>query len=567
MIRVSAKSLAVVAGLVLSWSNPVARAQGSCKTILYNGKIATMNRNDSVASSVTIEDDRIIAVGVTPGVPKHDGCARSIDLKGRRVVPGLIDSHNHIVQVAMRPGHDVRIEVAASIADVQRLVRDKSKSVAPDEWITSVDGWSPGQFAEKRMPTLADLDAASSSNPIYVQIGFDGPAATNSKGKAFFEQKGIKVGADGSIAANEPTDTAYNALAEMRTFEDEERGAADVMAYAASVGLTMSDDKGGPWSADTPGAQGVAEVSNKTNALNPFTEYDSFLTLAREGKMSMRLRIFFYMQDKTPELPFLRARIDNQFRDFGNDWIKVSGLGERIYSGGFPFTPNSSSAIYESAAQLVAQNGWAHDEHGMTLEDEKEYTAVWERINRKTPLAPLRWCLAHVPGIDVDTLGRLKAMGVGVSLAGARYTSSTPPRTSPKDIPPFRRVLESGIHVGYGSDGGTASALDPWLHLYYMVTGKNNAGQLVADGQTITRMQALRMYTASQPWFTGEESKLGSIEAGKLADVVVLSDDFLDSNKVPDEAIKGITSVLTIVGGKVVHDNGALSFAKSQSSR
>jgi predicted amidohydrolase YtcJ len=270
------------------------------------------------------------------------------------------------------------------------------------------------------------------------------------------------------------------------------------------------------------------------------------------------LRIFFYMQDLHPDLPFLKARINNQFRDFGNDWIKVSGVGERIYSGPFPFTPNASSEVYEAAARFTAQRGWAYDEHGMGIADEKAFTDIWEKINQEISLAPLRWCLAHVPGIDLDTLHRLQAIGVGVSAAGARYTASTPPRTSPKEITPFRMLVESGIHVGYGSDGGTVAPLDPWPHMYYMVTGKNSAGQLVAAGQTLTRIQALRMYTASQPWFTKDDDKLGSIEVGKLADLVVLSDDFLDLNRVPDDSIKHITSVLTIIGGRVVHDSHVL---------
>ncbi len=540
------------------------QAQGCSTMFLYNGNVMTMDQRNMVASSVTIEGDRIAAVGSGHGIPRHSGCARLVDLKGRTVIPGLIDSHNHIVVTSLRPGHDVRFDVPASIGEAEELIRRKTASVPNGEWITSVGGWSPEQFAEGRMPTRSDLDAATPNNPVYVQTGFNGPAATNSTGKAFFEARGIQVGEDGSIAANAATFAAYHALESIQTVADKKRGALDVMSYAASVGLTMSDDKGGTWPLDTPGAQGgIAEIGDGTHNLDPFTGYDQFLALDREGKMTMRLRIFFYMQDLTPELPFLRARINNQFRDFGDDWLKVSGMGERISGGPYPLVPNSSPEVYERAARLVAQSGWTYDQHAAGIGDEKQFVEVWGKINKEIALAPLRWCLAHVPGIDLQTLHRLEAMGVGVSAAGARYTPSMPPRISPKDIPPFRRLVESGIHVGYGSDGGTVSSLDPWPHIYYMVTGKNAAGQLVAAGQTLTRMQALRMYTASQPWFTREEDKLGSIEDGKLADMVVLSDDFLDPHRVPDEAIKHIDSVLTIVGGKVVYDRGVLKVEAS----
>jgi hypothetical protein len=555
--------IAILAGMAVIVP---AYAQECPFKVLYNGKIVTMDGRNSIGRSVMIQGDRIIAVGADGGIPSHNSCAQLIDLKGRTVIPGLIDSHNHIVMTSLRPGHDVRFDLPSSIGEMEQLLHKKATSLPADEWITSVSGWSPGQFVEKRMPTATELDAAAPNNPVYVQTGFNGPAATNSKGKVFFEARGVKVGSDGAIGENAPTFAAYNALESLQTFADKKRGALDVMAYAASVGLTMSDDKGGTWPLDTPGAQGIAEIGNGTHNINPFTGYDHFLALDREGKMLMRLRIFFYMQDLTPELPFLKARINNQFRDFGDDWLKVSGMGERISGGTFPFTPNSSPEVYERAARLVAQNGWAYDQHGAGIEDERKFADVWEEVNKETPLAPLRWCLAHVPGIDLETLHRLQAIGVGVSAAGARYTPSTPPRVSPKDIPPFRMLVESGVHVGYGSDGGTITALDPWPHIYYMVTGKNSAGQLVAPGQTLTRMQALRLYTASQPWFTKEEDKLGSIEEGKLADLVVLSDDFLDENRVTDDAIKRITSVLTIVGGKIVYDGGILQLVTQGSA-
>jgi predicted amidohydrolase YtcJ len=535
-------------------------AQECREIVLYNGRIATMDQQGPLASSVTIQGDRITAVGAARGIPKHHAGATLIDLQGRRVVPGLIDAYDHIVEVSLRPGHDVRIEAAASVAEVQRLIRDKAQTVAPGEWITAVGGWSPGQFVEKRMPTQAELDAATAHNPVYVQTGIKGPAATNSEGKAFFEGRGIQVGADGSIAQNGPALAALNALRSIQTFADQMRGALDVMKYAASLGLTTSDDKGGAWPADTPGARGLAKTGDGGAVeVNPFTGYDPFLALDFQGKMLVRLRIFFYMQDLDLSLPFLKARLNNQFPDFGNEWLKISGVGERIYSGAFPYNPDASADVYEAAARLVAQKGWAYAQHTEGIEDEKKFTDVWEQINGQIPLAPLHWALGRVPGIDLATVDRLKAMGVGVTAAGSRYTASMPPRTAPKYIPPFRMLVESGIHVGYGSDGGTVSPLDPWLHMSYMVTGKNNAGErVVAPGQTLTRLQALQMYTSDQPWFTKEEHQLGSIEVGKLADLVVLSDDFLNPSRVPDDAIKRITSVLTIVGGKIVYNSGVL---------
>jgi predicted amidohydrolase YtcJ len=551
------KSFTLAGVLMLALAATDTHAQDCRQLVLYNGRISTMETANETASSVVIDGDRIAAVSDGRGIPKHEACAKLIDLRGRRVIPGLIDGHNHFVVASQRPGHDVRLELAAAIAEVQKAIREKAGTLAVGEWITSVAGWTPEQLAEKRMPTLAELDAASPQHAVYIQTGFDGPSATNSRGRAFLEAHGVKIGDDGRIDANAPTVAAYNALVADRTLADRERSAMELMAYAAGLGLTTSDDKGGPWPANNAVA-GDKPKPNRTNALDPYTGYDHLLALMHEGRMLMRLRVFFYMQDTQEDLPFLKARLNNQYPDFGNDWFKAAGIGERLYEGGFPSPPTAPPDTYLAAARLVAQKGWAHDEHAGGLADEKAFTDAWEQINRETPLAPLRWCLAHVPGIDAETLSRLKAIGVGVSAAGGRYAATTPPRTSPKEIPPFRLLMDSGIHVGYGSDGGTVAPLNPWLHMYYMVTGFNSAGQQVAPGQTLTRMEALKMYTSNQPWFTNDDDKLGSIKVGKLADIVVLSDDILDPHQVPDEAIRRIHSLLTIVGGRIVYDDGSL---------
>ena len=500
-----------------------------------------------MARSVVIRGERIAAVSAARGIPKHDACARVIDLRGRTVVPGLIDSHDHIVQLSLRPGHDMReIERAFSIPSLQQATRAKATTLPAGEWITAVGGWATNQFVERRLPTIAELDAAAPNHPVYLQLGFAGPAVTNSKGQAFLSQRGVAVMPDGSIAANAPTVAAWKALVSLQTDADRRRGALDAMTYAARMGLTTSADKGGAWPGDTPGAQGLAQVGvGAANEVPPFSAYDQFTALDRERRMPVRVRIFFYMQDLTPQLPFLTARLNNQIRGVGSPWLRVSGLGERIHGAEAP------AAVYEAAVRLTAQKRWAYDQHANGLQDQKAIVSLWEKVNATFPLKDLRWCLAHVPGIDVETLNRLKAIDAGVSITGGRYLSGTAAQAGS----PFRRMLESGIRVGYGGDGGSVAPLSPWPHLYYMVTGKNSAGERIEPAdQLLTRTEALRMYTANQGWFTRDEDDLGSIEAGKLADLVVLSGDYFDARQVPDEAIKLIHAVLTVVGGDIVFD-------------
>jgi hypothetical protein len=527
---------------------PASAAAGACQElVLHNGTIATMDARNTMARSVVIRGDRIAAVGTARGIPPHASCATLIDLRGRTVVPGLIDSHDHIVQLSLRPGHDMReIESAFSIAELQQALRARARTVPAGEWITAVGGWAPNQFAERRMPTLAELDAAALDHPVYLQTGFAGPSVTNTRGHPFFVERGISVGADGSIGANAPSAAAWNALKSVQTDADRRRGALDALMYAARVGLTTSDDKGGAWPADTPGGRGLAQLgTGAANEVPPFAAYDQLVALDREGRMPVRVRLFFYMQDITPQLPFLTARLDNQFPGFGSPFLRVAGLGERIAGA------DAAPAVYEAAVRLAARKRWAYDQHANGLADQKAIVSVWENVHAAFPLTDLRWCLAHVPGIDSETLNRLKAMGVGVSLSGGRYLTGT----ATQEGSPFRRILESGIHAGYGGDGGSVAPLNPWVHLYYMVTGRNSAGEVIEPAdQLLTRTEALRMFTANQGWFTNEEKDLGSIDVGTLADLVVLSDDFLDRRKVPDVAIKRVHSVMTIVGGKVVYD-------------
>ena len=202
---------------------------------------------------------------------------------------------------------------------------------------------------------------------------------------------------------------------------------------------------------------------------------------------------------------------------------------------------------------LIAQRGWALQQH-TNQDDAVRHVDLWEKVNARVPLAPLRWTLAHARGIDRPTLDRLKAMGIGVSMSGSRYMSD-----GRQPGPPIKTIVESGVRASYGSDNPTLPPTNPWLHMYAIVTGKNFEGKLIEGDQTLSRIEALRLYTINGAWFSRDEDKLGSIEAGKLGDVVVLSDDFLDPARVPDEAIKRLTSVLTIVGGRVVHDAGVLS--------
>jgi predicted amidohydrolase YtcJ len=515
-------------------------------TTLVNGRIHTMDAQNRIVTTVTIHNDKFSAVGRDDGFVDNR-CKEVINLNGRTVVPGLVDNHNHIILLGLRPGYHTPLESAASIADIAATYRARLAGVPAGQFVTTIGGFNPVQFAEKRLPTLAELDAIAPSNPVYLQVAFTGPSVTNSAGRAFFASRGIAVGTDGSIAANAPSVAALNALRSIQTFDDKKRSTVDAMNYAASLGVTSNFDMGGFLIPGSPDHDSEFTFDGAAS-WDPYTAYDPLLELHRERLMKVRIRVFFLSMDTQPDIPILTRRVENAFREFGNDWLKIAGLGEFISNwplfGVATVPPN-----YPTAVKTAAERGWIYQQHSLSTGEDNVAIGTWEQINAQVPIAPLHWSLAHVPTITPENIQRLKAMGAGVALHGWRYLAGTPTASGP----PYRTIVDSGIKAGAGSDSAQISTLNPWLMLYYMTTGKNSSGDVINAGQTLTRAEALRLYTRENGWFSKEEDKLGSIETGKLADLVVLNGDYFS---VPDESLKRLGSVLTMVGGRIVYNNG-----------
>jgi predicted amidohydrolase YtcJ len=517
---------------------------GAPDLTLVNGKIHTMDARNSIVSSIAIRDGKFVAVG--DGVP---GSAHTIDLKGRTVIPGLVDNHNHFVLLSQRPGHDTRLESAAAIADVQAAIAARAKTVAAGAWISSMGGWVPEQFAEKRLPTLAELDQAAPGNPVIVFQQFFGPAAVNTPARQFFAAKNIAVSDAGAIAAGPAALAALNALRAIQTFADKKQGALDAMAYSASMGVTTNVDMGAFVIPGTPNTQVSAQMDTLASD-DPFSMHDALLALHREGKVSTRLRIFYLSMDKDPDVALVAQRVLNSYPGFGDDMVRIAGIGEFVTE--WPLFKGEFPANYLTALKLVAQHGWPFQQHTLSSREDAFTIESFAKINETMPIADLRWSIAHVPELTAENLAKAKALGVGLALHGFRYLSG-----SKRGGPPYRTIVESGIKAGAGSDSAQISTLNPWNMIYYMVTGKNAAGILVNDGQTISREQAVRLYTAANGWFMHEENTLGSIEPDKLADLVVLDRDLFDPAAVPDDAIRKVRPAMTLVGGKIVYQAAA----------
>jgi len=512
---------------------------------LFNGQIVTMDELGTIASSITIDNDQIVALGVT--TPDHDdtSCRRRIDLQGRTVIPGLIDSHVHFVRAGSAPGHDVRLaETASSITELQELIRAAALSAPDGQAITIIGGISQQQFVENRFPTLQELDAAANNRVVYAQQGFAGPAFTNSAGKQFFTEKGVGVAEDGSIEAGKSTAAAFMALKSEQTHEDRKRGLQRLQKYANSLGLTtVADQAGVPF----PGAGFFA----------PSKDYKAMLDLWRDKKLTVRIRAQRLTYDSDDQAGAVEAFLANAWPGFGDEYLKVTAMGEHIVS--FPRDGQVNSA-YASKVRQIAMQGWSHEQHSTSFMENRQHIDAIESVHADHPITELRWSLTHVFEIghngDLSAVNRLKLMGMGLRLQNHGYRVRTDTFPLGRTLgganagPLYRTLYDSGIRLGAGTDGTLLGPMNPWHSIYYMLSGMDSSGKLVNEGQTLTRMEALSLYTRGNAWFTFDERKLGSLEVGKSADLVVLDGDYLT---VPLPEIKRLRSILTMVGGKVVY--------------
>ena len=486
----------------------------SADIVLTNGRF--VDGRGRVASRMTIRNGRILSLD---GEQAQAPDARTIDLGDRTVVPGLVDAHVHYARAGVNPGYEARrIERAFSIRELQEAISARAASAPPGRFITCIGGWNHTQFAEARRPTPAELDDAAPRHAVYISgTGAGTGAIANSLARMFLTSRGVMV--DGTTGAVASPPAAVAALQALQTAEDRLRGTADLNAHASSLGLTT--------------------IINSGN----LADQELTLRLWREDRLGIRMRPLF-PADSPGEV---ETRILNNFsqsgRAVGDDLFRVAGFGERI--GG----TNTMSPLFEPTARVIARHGWLLQQHSITLEENDFHISAFRAIDRDHPIRDLRWSLIHLQRIDAQRLKALAALGAGASAQTWTYLSAA-------GGPPFRTIVDSGIRAGVGTDSTNVAPLDPWLTISYMVTGRNLAGVVTNAGQQISRLEALRLYTEGAAWFSFDDHHVGSFSAGKYADLVVLSHDYL---AVPDDMLRRIESVLTFVGGRIVHAAGAFA--------
>ena len=529
------------AGAAQAASKPGGSERGD-DLILTGGEIHTMDAKGHVVSTLAIHDGRVVYAGSSLSKARNEvrSGAREIKLHGKVALPGLIDCHNHLVLMGNRPGHHTPLENAYSIKDVQKTYAARAAGVPKGSFITTIGGFHYNQLKEaqacRRWPSWTPPARTTRCTSRSVSTG---PSVTNTLGAAFFTAGSLcpcRSARTDPSPSGDPTGRATLALRDRLTFAERKQSVRDAMAWAVSQWASPpTSTKARSRATDTPSDNAASE--------NNYTMHLPFLSVYDDGDGIVRLRINFLQEDTDATLPSLNARLSNAFKFFGNDMVRTGAIGEFIVE------PFLFGQTFTDAAIKIAQAGWRAEVHSLTATDFQSEIQAFEAANAVAPITDLRWVVAHVPQITPDYVQRLKALGGGINLTGWQYLAGVGPQAGP----PYRMIVDSGIPMGMSSDGMQIAPMNPWIHCYFAVTGINALGNQINPGQQITRHEAIQHYTRANGWFLGteDEHQLGTLEVGRLGDVTVLDRDYFT---VPVEQLKQIRSVLTTLGGEVVHD-------------
>jgi predicted amidohydrolase YtcJ len=537
--------------------------------IFVNGRIVTLDQQSSIKEALAVKDGVIIAVGSDGEMrPLRGSQTREINLAGRTVIPGLNDSHVHATLAGLTWDFELHWENLRSLSQGIKQIAAAAQEKPAGTWIVVSGGWMPSQFAERRLPTRAELDAAAPAHPVYLQILSQAALLNSAALKALGITRETRDPAGGRFERDPKT--------------------GDLTGYALGTGAWQHVYDQIPRPTLDKARQSLRNCFRELNRLGLTsvgdlqTGYVNFAhrrllnDMARTGELT--LRVSFYLAPNEPGdiLEQLQRGADEVKRLQQGNFFRFAGFTEFLPRGSLDGEMTaeakgitlsaSAKATLERTVRFLAAGG-----HNFHLSATQDHTAgqlldVIEAVNRETPFAQSRIGFAHMERATPETIGRIKALGGGIavqsrlSLAG---DSLLPLWGQEKtaNAPPLRALLDSAIPLGAGSDAFRAGNYSPMLALWWLVTGKTIAGTSLREARNnMTRLEALRAYTLGSAWFTEDQKRKGSIEVGKFADLVVLNGDYLT---VPVERIPALESLLTMVGGRVVYATGPFArFAK-----
>ncbi|MDH4304894.1 MAG: amidohydrolase [Nitrospira sp.] len=532
--------------------------------LLINGRIATQDERRSFAEALAIRGDRIVATGSTDDLLKYRGARTTIiDLGGRTVIPGLNDSHLHVIRGGLNYNLELRWDGVPSLADAMRMLKEQARRTPPPQWVRVVGGWSEFQFAERRMPTLDELNEAAPDTPVFVLHLYDRALLNRAAVQAIGYTKDTPEPPGGIIErdkAGNPTGLLiakpnavilYATLAKgpKLAYEDQINSSRHFMRELNRLGVTSVIDAGG-------GYQNYPD------------DYAVVSELARRNELTVRIAYNLFTQRPKQERDDFAKWVRMTKPGTGNDYYRMNGAGEMLVFSAADFEdfleprPDLVPVMEQElkdVVTLLVHNRWPFRLHATYNESITRFLNVFESVNREVPFGGLRWFFDHAETITPQNIERVKALGGGVAIQHRMaYQGEYFIERYGKDIaahsPPVKRLLEMGVPVGAGTDGTRVASYNPFASLYWLVTGKTVGGtQLYPESNRLSRMEALRLYTVGSTWFSNEDNAKGSLVPGQLADLAVLSADYFS---IPEEQIKRLESVLTIVGGNVVYGTG-----------
>jgi hypothetical protein len=529
--------------------------------ILINGRFHTMDKEQPVASAVLIRDGKFVEVGSSAEVLRHQTeQSQVIDLKNRTVIPGLNDSHLHLIRGGLNYNLELRWEGVPSVADALAMLRVQADRTPHPQWVRVVGGWTEFQFAEKRMPTLDEINKAAPETPVFLLHLYDRALLNRAALKAVGYTKDTPNPPGGEIqrdARGNPTGMLiarpnamilYATLAKGPTLplSHQINSTRQFMRELNRLGVTSAIDAGG-------GFQNYPD------------DYQVIERLAKDDQLTVRIAYNLFTQNKGAELQDFQKWTQLVSPGQGDDFYRHNGAGEMLVFSAADFEdfveprPDLADNMEQQLEQVVrhlVENRWPFRLHATYNESIGRMLDVFEKVNKDTPFNGLRWLFDHAETITEKNIERVRALGGGIAIQHrmafqGEYFIRRYGQQAAQQTPPVARMLEMGVPVGGGTDATRVASHNPWTALYWLVSGKTVGGTpLYLDKDCLPRDTALELWTAGSAWFSGDVDKKGRIKVGQLADLAVLSSDFFT---VPEEEIKGIESVMTIVDGKVVY--------------